>query len=196
MGSRMMTDKASNFAEHASRVGWKTEVDRNGTHSTVRATRESDGAVLSITWEGSKCLNECRITVKGDTKKLRNAAACYRAIDGEEEALPRQSGKSNPADPPADDDDSGDDIEWTRLEPVWGQKHGAAPDPIVLQAVTGKTVVWINSKTRNAESVRVPDKPRHLRIETSPVTLRRALTVPAAGEGFRSFYIDQIVSVS
>lgn len=199
MGTHLKSDKASIFRDEAIDAGWDAEVSRDGSLATVTATRESDGAVLSIVWDDDKCLNEVRLTVNGYTRKVRNAGAARRELVGEFQKFkklkqqakpPTQKLKSIPVE------EESPEILPELPTPGWGAEHEIEPDAIVLAAVVGKKISWYNPKTRIMQTAIVPDKPRLLWIQISPITLRRVLNFAAAGEGFRSVYIDQIVSAS
>lgn len=199
-----MGSKAEIFKTDAINAGWKAEIKTKGNLSTVIAKRKKDGATLSITWDGEKCLNETTITIAGHTRKLRNAAAGRRELIGET-IMPKDPG-SKPSKPkkkrlPDDEappSNSDEDDETPQIPtPQWGFVNAAAPAEHILEAVRGKTITWINASKHAVESATVLGNAdqRQLRVETSPVNSKRLLTFAARGEGFRSVYIDRIVSV-
>ena len=91
-----------------------------------------------------------------------------------------------------------DDDETPRFcpEPSWGSANLDVPDAIILSKLIGRRISWVNDRTKSVDWAIVPEKPKHMKIDISPVTLRRAVTFAGVGEGFRSVYIDRIVSVS
>lgn len=190
--------KAEAFLSDAKEAGWEAALERNGAKATVTATRPSDGAVMSISWQGEACLNECSITTNGHFKKLRNAAACRRTLTSDTPAKsPVQRRKQRPATPAPEDLDDVEDVERTVPEPDWGRTHADVSDTLLLEELRGKTITWINVKKRMLEQATIDSKRnRHLRIEVSPVSRKRAVTFAAQGDGFRSIYVDRIVSVA
>jgi hypothetical protein len=197
MGHKLSVDKAALFAEDAREAGWETDVIRNGAKSTAKATREKDGAVISISWEGEKCLNESTITIDGHTKKLRNASACRQALAGEQAVpkpkIPKSQSSRRPAQDNASDDE---DVDRRMPDPAWGREHAEDPNELILKSVAGKTITWVNERRRAVESAVVPKEPRQLKIVVSPLTRRRTITFAAQGDRFRSLYIERIVSVA
>lgn len=195
MGSKILTSsKADLFRQFAADNGWKAEVVRDGSKSTVVAVREKDGARLSISWNGNACINESTIEVAGSIRKLRNAAACQAFISGTAAMKPAEVSKTAKAD-------KTDGVEVEDERPVlpppdWGEKYRDARADEIRKAVTGRTIAWINTAKREIETATVPRHAQLVRVEVSPRSMRRVLTFAAAGEGFRSIYIERIVSVS
>ena len=195
--------KAEAFLSDAKEAGWEAALERNGNKATVTATRPADGAVMSISWQGEACLNECSITVNGHFRKLRNAAACRRGLSGEASANPaaRRRQRTPGSAPGADEDESeGDDSEDEPRElptPDWGLEHADVADVLLMEALRGKTITWVNARKRMVEEAKIdPKRSKHLRIDVSPVSRKRAVTFADPASGFRSVYIDRIVSVS
>lgn len=195
--------KAEVFKTDALNAGWKAEIKTKGELSTVVATREEDGAVMSISWKGEACLNECIITVDGHTRKLRNAAACRRELSDDSTPTPKTSNSTPKAAKPvrraAAAADLEEDDEQPRMpQPVWGRLHAEAPATDIFKAVRGRTITWLNALKGEVESATVLDKAdqKQLRIEKSPVNGKRLISFAASEEGFRSVYIERIVSVA
>lgn len=195
--------KAEVFKTDALNAGWKADIKTKGELSTVTATREEDGAVLSISWKGEACLNECTLTVDGHTRKLRNAAACRRELSGDSSTPVAKTSNSTPKAPKpvrrmAVADAEEDDEQPRVPQPVWGRLHAEAPATDIFKAVRGRTITWLNALKGETESATVLPKAdqRQLRIEKSPRNGKRLLTFAAAEEGFRSVYIERIVNVA
>ena len=198
-GSMVMVDsKAESFQTEAETAGWKTKVERDGTRVTVTATRAKE--VVSVTWEGNACLNESIYLLDGRSRKLRNAAAARRILnqDGAERApANKPKRKSSVVTPVIPQPRVTEDEEpEPQRRPTWGSRHISVPDREILRKVLGKEIIWINSRTKVEDRATVlanPDQ-RQLRVEYTG-SKRRVITFAAKGEGFRSVYVDAIVTV-
>lgn len=198
-GSMVMVDKAEAFRAEAEKEGWEISVEHAGARVTVTATRGKEA--VQVTWEKNACLNECFYTIDGKNKKLRNAAAAKRVLVNAEVSgstsvpVKRISAKPSGVIPqPRNGADI--DIDRTPPIPVWGARHIAKPDREILRLVVGKQITWLNSRTKQLETARVLSSPdqRQLRIEWTRAQ-KRVITFAAYGEGFRSLYLEAIVSV-
>lgn len=195
MGSMVLVDKAEAFRQDAETAGWSTDIKQNGARVTILASRSNE--VVSVTWEGNACLNECMHTIDGKDKKLRNAAAARRVLIGSspktssqsDSSSTKASAKAKVVPQPRVEVEQPD---VPRRPPSWGARHISKPDAEILELVRGKEITWINSRTKEVETAVV--MPRQLKIMRTAAH-KRVVTFASKGEGFRSIYLDAIASV-
>lgn len=206
--------KAERFAQDAIDAGWSAEViSSEGNVFTAVATRGDEE--IRISWRGEACLDGSKHKIGSHARTLRNAAACRRQLlvpAGQAKApavqrpVRRATAKLAPSSRNVVDleelDEEGQEEEEARIRASWDEMRKSLPfqptsEPAeILRAVAGREICWESRLTRKLVSATVLNDvgQRQFRIEQNSKG-ERILTFAAAHEGFRSVYLDSIVSV-
>jgi hypothetical protein len=200
--------KAERFLLDAKEAGWDGALETSGEIQTVVVTRGTEE--IKISWRRGACADGSTYRNGDYTRTLRNAAACLRQLSAAPIAPPARKRVSRKVRVPriaptagaankaagANGADLEEERESVRMRKSLPFKI-SAPDAVVLKAVIGKEIVWENSISGGYLNARVLPNPdqKQLRIEYSPVNRKRIITFAAAGEGYRSVYVESIVSV-
>lgn len=192
-----MATKGQQFHEDAIKAGWKAELAASSPNrETVTCSFENGKMKIVMVWDGS-CYNykeSYQILVNGSKKTVRNASEARRVIQGASGIKLEERSRNNK--PILADDFDTPDAPPRRPEPHDLPFTISAPDRVIIEAVVGKRIAWWSESKRTVETSAVMANPKQNHLKIVRKGSRRILNWAAAGEGFRSVYIDLIVEVS
>jgi hypothetical protein len=190
-----MASKGEQFLEDAIKAGWDSKMESEDGKETVTCVFENGKMKMVMIWDGT-CYNykeSYQILVTGAKKTVRNASEARRVLQGASGIKPEQRSRSNK--PLLADDFDTPDMPPRRPEPHNLPFKISDPDRAIIESVIGKKIVWWSESKRVVESSAVMANPKQNHLKIVRKGSRRILNWAAAGEGFRSVYIDLIVEV-
>lgn len=191
-GATRSDAKAQAFVECTVGHGWKPDIKTDGERTTLTVRRGSEA--IDLAWENGVFQHPCTYSMNGRTIQLRNASAAKQrmAMDpqkAEEETATVAARKVVRADRAAAPKRA-----RTRALPF----NDESTPKEILEALTGRKIVWINSVSGAEEVDRVPT-PAEVRNRRNLPTMNegpRGLTIDFPGQsGSRSVLISAIVTV-
>lgn len=192
-----MASKGQQFHEDAMKAGWKSEMETSDNgRETVTCSFLEGRMKMVMVWDGTRYNYDesFQILVTGAQKTVRNASEARRVLQGASGIKLEERSRSNK--PTLLDDFDTPDLPPRRPEPHDLPFTLSAPDRAIIQAVIGKRISWWSESKRVVECSSVMPNPKQNHLKIVRKGSRRILNWAAAGEGFRSVYIDLIVEVS
>jgi hypothetical protein len=190
-----MATKGQQFLEDAIKAGWKSELVESDGRETVTCDFDNGKMKMVMIWDGTRYdyADSYQILVTGARKTVRNASEARRVLQGASGIKLEERSRSNK--PTLLDDFETPDLPPRRPEPHDLPFTISAPDRAIIEAVIGKKIVWWSESKRTVESSTVMNNPKQNHLKIVRKGSRRILNWAAAGEGFRSVYVDLIVEV-
>jgi hypothetical protein len=190
-----MATKGQQFLEDATKAGWKSEMASSDGKDVVTCLFEGSKMKIVMIWDGTRYNYDesYQILATGTRKTVRNASEARRVLQGASGIKLEERSRSNK--PTLLDDFDTPDLPPRRPEPHDLPFTISAPDRAIIEAVIGKKIVWWSESKRTVESSTVMNNPKQNHLKIVRKGSRRILNWAAAGEGFRSVYLDLIVEV-
>lgn len=199
---RNAAEKAQQFALHAKAHGWsgKWTLDEESRILHLFA-RRGESETIEIWWHesGKACPDMLPVyTLAGERIKLRNVSAAAVRVAGEpdvqrlKKATKRARRKLTAltGEKPAEE-----------VVPIKGQyDFSGMTDEDIFDALAGRTIAWVNSISGQMDAAVVSLSKKQFRVVRNGHDYvnftQRASRDGRFGDGFRSVYLDNIVSVS
>lgn len=191
-----MASKGQQFHEDAEKAGWESKLAASkNNRETVTCSFAECRMQIVMVWDGTRYNYDesYQILANGSRKTVRNASEARRVLQGASGIKLEQRSRSNKTT--LLDDFDTPDMPPRRPEPHDLPFTISAPDRAIIEAVIGKKIVWWSESKRAVESSVVMNNPQQNHLKIVRKGTRRILNWAAAGEGFRSVYIDLIVEV-
>jgi len=192
----MAISKGQQFHEDAIKAGWTSKLKTSGVNrETVTCDFSESRMKIVMVWDGTRYNydDSYQVLTSGSKKTVRNASEARRVLQGASGIKLEARSKSNK--PTLLDDFDTPDLPPRRPEPHNLPFAISAPDRVIIEAVVGKKIVWWSESKRAVESSAVMANPKQNHLTIVRKGSRRILNWAAAGEGFRSVYVDLIVEV-
>jgi hypothetical protein len=202
---RTLQEKATNFGTFVKQFGWKGNFETDADGNVDLTAKRGDNEVITITWyKGGG--GEVWYTLAGQRIKCNNVSAAAKiAKDDPDPSRFRRAVRKRKTDSAVE--------EFTpeMLEDLQGSlpfDHESS-DAEIQEVLLGRTLTWINLTTGKVETAEVSDKPKHFSVcRNGHDYVNFVYPIPARvlsrwGKdhmesdtyGFRSVYLDRIVSV-
>lgn len=214
---RTAKDKAVNFGLWCKSHGWEGSWEEDDDTHIVHLSARRENETVDVWWQANGACIQSMLPVyslAGEKIKLRNvSAAAVRVAGKPEEARVRKAVRSQrrQLDAASPTHLAPDEIEGfiTSLQGTLPFDHESSDDEI-MDMLYGRTITWINRQSGQQDSATVGGNTKHFKvIRNGHDYINFVYPIPARvlanfGKtnmevdtfGFRSVYLDSIVSVS
>ena len=189
------SSKAEAFILAAKGEGWDGTMEhRNGDEVHVKVTRNDE--VITIWWRGNSLIETPFHHFAGQVRSLHNKATATRqlALRPNPKRIVRRRSVAL-GEPTRDPEDQQVDIESLRYPlpfDIWED-----PDNVILKALRGSTIVYVNSVSQHAEEIHIP---RAMNMNLKHFNLAESSDGKpfvnfVCPTGFRSVHLESILRV-